>query len=484
MRVVHHRALKITRMTTSPEAVSLSPEHVPMMRDIVDAQFPSAIAELGRLVKIPGIAWDAFDANNLELSAEAVAKLLRELGIFEVVEIRRAEAKPGVLGAPAVIATRAAKNGRPTVLLYAHHDVQPPGDDDQWKTPPFQATLIDGRLFGRGAADDKAGIVAHLTALKALAIALDGDIDLGMSMFIVGEEEAGSPSLRNFLEEKRVDLAADLIVVADSANWSIDVPALTTSLRGLVSQVVEVTTLDHSVHSGMFGGAIPDAMTATIRLLATLHDENGDVAVEGLHVAPPSGLTYDDETLRQDSGLLDGVAQMGTGDAIDRIWNRPAITVIGIDGQSVALSSNTMLPSVKAKISMRIAPGDNPERALQALQRHLEQNVPFGARLSFGETELGKPHAAPTDTWSHRLATQALTAAWGKESVNIGIGGSIPFIADLVELFPSAQILVTGVEDPDSRAHSPNESLHLETLRRAILAESLVLLEANEILNP
>jgi cysteinylglycine-S-conjugate dipeptidase len=471
-------------MTTSPEAVSLTPDNVPMMRDIVDAHFPSAIAELGRLVKIPGIAWDAFDANNLQLSAEAVAKLLRDLGIFEVVEIRRAESKPGVLGAPAVIATRAARNGRPTVLLYAHHDVQPPGDDEQWNTPPFQATLIEGRLFGRGAADDKAGIVAHLTALKALAIALDGDIDLGISMFIEGEEEAGSPSFRNFLEENRADLAADLIVVADSANWSVDVPALTTSLRGLVSQVIEVQTLDHSVHSGMFGGAIPDAMTATIKLLATLHDENGDVAVAGLHHAPASGLTYDDATLRTDSGLLDGVSQLGTGDAIDRIWNKPAITVIGIDGQTVALSSNTMLPSVKAKISMRIAPGDSPEQALDALRAHLNANVPWGARLTFGETELGKPHAAPTDTWSHRLASQALTAAWGNESVNIGIGGSIPFIADLVELFPKAQILVTGVEDPDSRAHSPNESLHLETLRRAILAESLVLLEANDILNP
>lgn len=470
-------------MTTSPDAVSLKADNVPMMRDIVDAQFPSAIAELGRLVRIPGIAWDAFDANNLELSADAVAKLLRDLGIFEVVEIRRAEVKPGTLGAPAVIATRAARNGRPTVLLYAHHDVQPPGDDDQWNTPPFQPTLIDGRLYGRGAADDKAGIVAHLTALKALAIATEGDIDLGISLFIEGEEEAGSPSFRNFLEQNRADLAADLIVVADSANWTTDIPALTTSLRGLVSQVIEIQTLDHAVHSGMFGGAIPDAMTALIKLLATLHDDRGDVAVAGLHSAPASGLSYDEAALRTDSGLLDGVEKIGAGDAIDQIWNKPSITVIGIDAQTVALSSNTMLPTVKAKISMRIAPGDQPERALDALRAHLTANLPWGARLTFGEIELGKPYAAQTDTWSHRLASQALTAAWNHESVNIGIGGSIPFIADLVELFPKAQILVTGVEDPDSRAHSPNESLHIETLRRAILAESLVLFEANDILN-
>ena len=470
-------------MTTTPEAVSLTPDNVPLMRDIVDQLFPSAIAELGRLVRIPGIAWEAFDANNLELSASAVAKLLTDLQVFELVEVRRSEIEPGKFGAPAVIATRAARNGRPTVLLYAHHDVQPPGDDEQWQTPPFQPTLVDGRLFGRGAADDKAGIVAHLTAIKSLAIALQGDIDLGISLFIEGEEEAGSPSFRKFLEENRADLAADLIVVADSANWTTEVPALTTSLRGLVSQVVEIQTLDHAVHSGMFGGAIPDAMTAMIKLLATLHDSNGDVAVTGLMTAAPSALEYTEVALRADSGLLPEVAQLGTGSVADRIWNKPAITVIGIDAQTVALSSNTMLPSVRAKISMRIAPGDSPESALAALQAHLRANAPFGARLTLGETELGKPFAADGDTWSQRLASQALSAAWNRESVNIGIGGSIPFIADLTEVFPRAQILVTGVEDPDSRAHSPNESLHVDTLRRAILAEALVLLEANQILN-
>ncbi|MEY2675115.1 MAG: hypothetical protein RL102_381 [Actinomycetota bacterium] len=470
-------------MTTTPEAVSLTPENVPLMRDIVDQLFPSAIAELGRLVRIPGIAWDAFDANNLELSAAAVAKLLTDLQVFELVEVRRAEIETGKLGAPAVIATRAARNGRPTVLLYAHHDVQPPGDDEQWQTPPFQPTLVEGRLFGRGAADDKAGIVAHLTAIKSLAIALQGDIDLGISIFIEGEEEAGSPSFRKFLEENRADLAADLIVVADSANWTTEIPALTTSLRGLVSQVVEIQTLDHAVHSGMFGGAIPDAMTAMIKLLGTLHDADGNVAVEGLVTAAPSALEYTDEALREDSGLLPEVSQLGTGSVADRIWNKPAITVIGIDAQTVALSSNTMLPSVRAKISMRIAPGDSPDSALAALQAHLRANTPFGARLTLGETELGKPFAADGETWSQRLASQALTAAWNRESVNIGIGGSIPFIADLTEVFPKAQILVTGVEDPDSRAHSPNESLHVDTLRRAILAEALVLLEANQILN-
>ena len=453
---------------------------VALVKEKVDAAFPVAIANLGDLVRIPGIAWDAFDAQQLELSAEAVAALFRETGIFELVEIRRAEAN-GKVGAPAVVARREARNGRPQVLLYAHHDVQPPGDLSVWNTPEFQPTLIDGRIFGRGAADDKAGIVTHLTAIKTLVETLGNDFEVGVSIFIEGEEEAGSPTFRNFLETNRDVLAADVIIVADSANWTTTIPALTTTLRGLVSQVIEVQTLDHAVHSGMFGGAVPDAMTATLRLLASLHDEAGDVAVEGLHSSKAAELDFTEEQLRIDSGLLDGVSAIGTGSILDRIWTKPSITVIGIDAMSVAMSSNTLLPSVKAKISMRIAPGQEPKDALALLRAHLEGHVPFGAKLSYGEVELGKPFEANSAGWAKKLAEASLSAAFGNDSVDIGIGGSIPFIADLLEVFPAAQILVTGVEDADSRAHSPNESVHVDTLRGAMVAESLFLIKGNDL---
>lgn len=453
---------------------------VALVKEKIDAAFPVAIANLGDLVRIPGIAWDAFDAQQLELSAEAVAALFRETGIFELVEIKRAEAN-GKVGAPAVVARREARNGRPQVLLYAHHDVQPPGDLSVWNTPEFQPTLIDGRIFGRGAADDKAGIVTHLTAIKTLVETLGNDFEVGVSIFIEGEEEAGSPTFRNFLEANRDVLAADVIIVADSANWTTTIPALTTTLRGLVSQVIEVQTLDHAVHSGMFGGAVPDAMTAALRLLASLHDEAGDVAVEGLHSSKAADLDFTEEQLRIDSGLLDGVSAIGTGSILDRIWTKPSITVIGIDAMSVAMSSNTLLPSVKAKISMRIAPGQEPKDALALLRAHLESHVPFGAKLSYGEVELGKPFEANAAGWAKKLAEASLSAAFGNESVDIGIGGSIPFIADLLEVFPSAQILVTGVEDADSRAHSPNESVHVDTLRGAMVAESLFLIKGNDL---
>ncbi|MFM5905413.1 MAG: dipeptidase [Micrococcales bacterium] len=464
---------------------ALLPESViSSARSIVQSNFPNALGTLGDLVRIPGIAWEAFDPQNLVRSAETVAELLRELQIFDFVDIRRApvdESAPDKLGSPAVVARRAAKNGKPHILLYAHHDVQPPGDESIWQTPPFEPTVVGGRMYGRGAADDKAGIVAHLVALKTLKEVAGADFDLGISVFIEGEEEAGSPSFRNFLSQNQDDLKADVIIVADSGNWNTEVPAITTTLRGLVSQVIEVRTLDHAVHSGMFGGVVPDAMMATIRLLASLHDERGNVAVQGLVNGKAAQLDYTEADLRRDSGLLDGVTQIGDGSILDRNWTKPAITVIGIDGQSVALSSNTLLPSVRSKISMRIAPGQDPEAALELLRAHLNAHLPFGAKLIFHDVELGKPYLVNESGWAKPLMESALTASYGHSSVDIGIGGSIPFIADLVELFPTAQILVTGVEDPDSRAHSPNESVHLETLRNGMLAEALMLLGGNEL---
>lgn len=467
-------------MNNYPSVTQLEGNLVSQVREIVENDFSRRIGDLGRLVKIQGIAWDAFDAANLQTSAEAVAQLFRETGVFETVEIRTA-VLDGIPGSPAVVARRPAKNGKPTFLLYAHHDVQPPGSLDDWETPPFEPTLKNGRIYARGAADDKAGIVAHLTAIETVRKTLGDDFDLGISIFIEGEEEAGSRTFRTFLDENRYILEADAIVVADSGNWTAEIPALTTTLRGMVSQVIEVSTLDHALHSGMYGGVVPDAMTAMIRLLSTLHTPDGSVAVAGLVSGKASELPYTESELRRDAGAAEPLQLIGTGSILDRIWAKPSITVIGIDGQSVALSSNTLLPRAKAKISMRIAPGDEPIRALAALRSHLEENMPFGGRIEFLETELGKPFQANSSGWAQSLAETALEAAFGNETALIGIGGSIPFIADLTEVFPNAQILVTGVEDADSRAHSPNESVEVASLKKAMVAEALMLIKANEL---
>ncbi|MEY4418125.1 MAG: hypothetical protein RIQ88_563 [Actinomycetota bacterium] len=472
-------------MTFSPKpnsGLNLTPNSdlVEEAKNIVEQDFPSKIASLGQLVRIPGIAWDAFDPEDLERSAEAVAELFRNTGIFEAVEIKRAsfEGKPG---APAVLASRKAKNGKPHVLLYAHHDVQPPGDDNLWESPAFEPTARDGRIFGRGAADDKAGVIAHLSALEVLKKVAGDDFDLGISIFVEGEEEAGSRTFRPFLDENKEKLAADAIIVADSMNWSPEVPALTVSLRGVVSLEFEVRTLEHAVHSGMFGGAIPDAMMPMVRILASLHDDSGNVAVQGLASYSFADLPYTEENLRQDSSLLPSVTQIGDDSLMTRLWGKSALTVIGIDAPSVATSSNTLLPKVGAKVSLRIAPGQDPEQALEALKAHILANTPFGAEVIFGETDKGKAFMAETSGWAAELMTESLSKAFGSQAVEIGIGGSIPFIADLTEVFPNAQILVTGVEDADSRAHSPNESIHLLGLKNAMVAEAVFLLGCNQL---
>ena len=450
-------------------------------KEAVEAVFPVALENLKELVRIPGIAWDAFDALELERSVEAVGQLFESTGVFEKVEVLRSSYGDGLTGAPAIVATRAAKNSRPTILLYAHHDVQPPGDHSTWESAPFDPEERNGRLYGRGAADDKAGIIAHYASVKVLAELAGADFDLGLVIFVEGEEEAGSPSFANFLEQYKQKLQSDVIVVADSGNWSTTVPAITTTLRGLVSLEFEVQTLDHAVHSGMYGGAVPDAMLALVKILGSMWDENGSVSIFGLNQAKNTNLSYSEDQLRSDSGLLSSTRAIGEGPILPRIWSKPALTLIGLDYPTVALSSNTLIPSLKAKLSLRIAPGENPEQALEALKGHILAHNPLGAKVTFGAVELGKPFSLGETGWAKSLAEQALGLAYGQKSVDIGIGGSIPFIAELERVFPEAQVLVTGVEDPDSRAHSPNESLHLETLRSAILAQALFLLSGNQI---
>ena len=430
-------------------------------------------------MKIPGIAWPSFDPNELERSAQAVAAELKELDFFDFVEVRRSKKPSGEDGAPAVLARRVGAEDALHILLYAHHDVQPPGERALWESEPFEVSRRSDRLYGRGAADDKAGVITHIYSLKGLKEMAEG-LRIGVTVFIEGEEEAGSESFQNFLSDNLEDLRADLIVVADSGNWSQDVPALTTSLRGVVSQTFTIKTLDHALHSGMYGGPLPDAMTAMVKLLATLIDEKGDVAVAGLRSDKTSGPDVSVEDLAEESGLLPGVQRIGSKPITQQIWGEPAVTVIGLDFPSVAVSSNTAQPSVTARVSLRLAPSEDPTNGLKLLQDHLVKHAPFGAKVEFGHSEQGPGYFAKNG-WASKLTHEILSAVWPQRSVDIGVGGSIPFISHFAQTFPEAEILVTGVEDPDSRAHSPNESQHLPTLERAIQAETLLLLHGNLI---
>lgn len=435
-----------------------------------------ALADLGRLVRIPGIAWPAFDQTQLVRSASAVAELARGTGVFDDVRIHRAAiGETGELGQPGVLATRAARNGRPTVMLYAHHDVQPPGDDALWETPPFEPTVRDGRLYGRGAADDKAGVMVHIAALRALRETLGDDLDLGLVLFVEGEEEFGSRSFSRFLDDNAEAMRSDVIVVADSGNWDSSTPAVTVSLRGNVTFHLTVRTLEHASHSGMFGGAVPDAMLATITLLATLWDDAGSVAVDGLASRDADTPAYHEPTLRDEAGLREGVRPIGEGAILSRIWNKPSITITGIDHTSVEAASNTLSPEVTVVVSARVAPGQDSRAAYEAIREHLERSAPFGAELTFSEVDTGDGFLVDTSGWAVEAVREALADGYGKAPVDYGVGGSIPFVADLAQRYPGVQILVTGIEDPHSRAHSPNESLHIETFRSAIRAETLLL---------
>ncbi|MBL8929113.1 MAG: dipeptidase [Kineosporiaceae bacterium] len=454
-----------------PLTTAGEPVDVAALTARVHALAPQVRADLEQLVAIPSVSAASFDQAPVRESAELVAQLLRRSGLTEVEILSVDDPATGRPGAPAVLGHRPGPPGSRTVLLYAHHDVQPPGEADAWTSPPFRPTEREGRLYARGAADDKAGICVHLAALRAIGDSLG----VGVTVFVEGEEEVGSPTFEAFLETHRDRLSADVIVVADSGNWRIGEPALTTSLRGLVDGVVEVHTLDHALHSGMFGGAIPDATTVLIRLLATLWDEAGNVAVPGLLAGEAADLTYPEDDLRADAGVLDGVSLIGTGRLTSRLWTRPALTVIGIDVPSVEGSSNTLQPSVRAKFSLRVAPGQDGRAAFEALAAHLRRNAPWGARVQVQVGEIGRAWAGDVGGQVYDTARWALRTAWGHEVVHMGVGGSIPFIAALQQVYPDAAVLVTGVEDPDTRAHGIDESLHLEEFLRACVAETLLL---------
>lgn len=437
------------------------------MSDLVERVrelLPSVRRDLEDLVRIESVWADPARRGEVQKCAQAVADLLSQAGFGDVRIVSEG-------GAPAVIAHHPAPAGAPTVLLYAHHDVQPEGDRSQWASPPFEPTERAGRLYGRGSADDKAGIATHLAAFRAH----DGNPPVGVTVFVEGEEESGSPSLGRLLAAHRDALAADVIVIADSDNWSTEIPALTVTLRGLVDCVVGVATLDHGLHSGLWGGVVPDALSVLVRLLASLHDEEGNVAVAGLHESTAAAVDYPPDRVRADAGLLDGVSEIGSGSVPQRLWAKPAITVIGIDTTPIDKASNTLIPRARAKISMRVAPGGDAAAHLDALTAHLQERVPWGAQLSVTRGDLGEPYAIDASGSVYDAARQAFRQAWGTDPIDMGMGGSIPFIAEFAAAFPQAKILVTGVEDPATQAHSINESLHLGVLERAAIAEALLL---------
>lgn len=428
----------------------------------LDASFAQVVADLTHLVRIPSVSADSFDQSTLTASAAAVEGLLAGQGLTA-----RVTSVPG--GRPAVVAERTGTGAARSVLLYAHHDVQPPGSVETWdQDDPFEPVERNGRLYGRGTADDKAGIAVHVGALRLLG----EDLPLTVRCFVEGEEEVGSPTFAEFLAAHSAELEADTIVVLDSANWKVGVPALTTSLRGLAEAQVTVRVAEHALHSGMFGGPLLDAPTLMCRLLATLHDERGAVAVAGLAAPEPAQVDYAEADFRADSSVVPSYRL--TEPIAERLWTAPALSIVGMDVTPVDRRSNTIAPVCRAALSLRVPPHQDPAEAFAALERHLEDHAPLGAEVTVSPGELGPAYSAARGR-AAEIAHASLADAWQAPSVEIGVGGSIPFISDFARVYPEAEILVMGIEDPDSRAHSENESMHLGELKNAVLAEAILL---------
>jgi acetylornithine deacetylase/succinyl-diaminopimelate desuccinylase-like protein len=444
----------------------MSDPSIDMVRAQVRELMPGLRKDLEDLVRIESVSADPARTAEVWRSADAVADLFRAEGLQDV-DIVSANG-----GGPAVLGTKPGPEGAPVVLLYAHHDVQPENDHADWDSPPFEPTERGDRLYARGAADDKAGIVAHLGALRVWG----DDLPVTVKIIIEGEEEVGSDTLPALLAEHKDKLAADVIVIADSGNWDIGEPALTTSLRGLVRMYVEVRTLQHGVHSGMWGGVVPDALITLSRLLATLHDDAGNVAVEGLVGGTAADVTYPEERARAESGIAEGVGWIGDGSMVERLWTKPSLSVTGIDAPPAQGASNTLVPHARAFVSMRIAPGDSTANAAERLREHLETHAPWGAQVTCTLADKGEPITIDATGPAYDAARAAFTEAWdGVAPVDMGVGGSIPFIAEFLQTFPDASVLVTGVEDPDTRAHGANEGLHLAEFERVVVAEALLL---------
>lgn len=439
-----------------------------------------ARAELEALVRIPSISADPEHDGDVGESADAVAALMQAAGL-ERVRQASVEGSP-----PFVIGEWLHAPDAPTILLYAHHDVQPPGYEERWSGDPFDPWERDGRLFGRGTADDKAGVMTHIAAVRAWMRSA-GALPCNVKVMVEGEEEIGSPRLAPFLEAYGAELQADVLLLADAGNWSVGTPGLTYSLRGLAGGTIRLRGLESPLHSGMAGGAVPDPVFALAGLLASLVDEHGDPAFDGCwdDWVPPTDherarlatLPEPDDQLHAAWGMLPGVELSGdpSVSVYERLWLRPAITVIGIDGHPIKGSSNQIVAEAAARVSLRVATGQDPERLNAALHDHLARRVPFGFEFDFTPIEATPAWRSEPEGPAFTAAETALRASFGVDPVYMGVGGTIPFVGPFAEAFGGIPALLLGPADPGSRIHGEDESLHLGDWHKLIETETRLL---------
>ncbi|WP_328526740.1 dipeptidase [Kribbella sp. NBC_00359] len=424
-----------------------------------------ARSELADLVAIKSVA-DArqFPVEECERAATWVLDRFAELGFAD------AHLEETADGSRAVVGSRPCSTPDvPTVLLYAHYDVQPPLDDDAWRTPPFELTEKDGRWFGRGTADCKGNIVAHLTALRALG----ENVPVNLKLVVEGSEEQGTGGLEAFVPDHAELLRADAILVCDTGNAAVGHPAATVSLRGMVNVVVTVEALGTELHSGMFGGAAPDALAALVAMLGSLRDEQGNTTIKGLdNTGTWSGEPYPPEQFHSDATVLDGVSLLGDGTVSDMLWARPAVTILGIDCPPVVGSASAIVPKAAARLNLRIPPGTDPDQAGTSLIDQLRATAPWGVQVTADIEAAGAPFKAEIDGPAYTAMAAAMQEAYGLPMATLGQGGSIPLCNVFADTYPGVELILIGVEEPLALIHAPNESVDPSEIANMALTEA------------
>ncbi|NEB14585.1 dipeptidase [Streptomyces coelicoflavus] len=439
--------------------------------ETVASLMPRAKEELAALVAFKSVAdFDQFPRSESEGAADWIATALRAEGFQDVALLDTPDGTQSVYG------YLPGPEGAKTVLLYAHYDVQPPLDEAGWLTPPFELTERDGRWYGRGAADCKGGVLMHLLALRALKA--NGGVPVHVKVIAEGSEEQGTGGLERYAEAHPDLLAADTVVIGDAGNFRVGLPTVTSTLRGMTLLRVKVDTLEGNLHSGQFGGAAPDALAALIHVLDSLRAEDGSTTVDGLAADSEwEGLAYDEEQFRRDARVLDGVELIGSGSVADRIWARPAVTVLGIDCPPVVGATPSVQAGARALVSLRVPPGVDAAEATKLLRAHLEARTPWGARVAVEQIGQGQAFRADTSSPAYQAMADAMAVAYpGEEMQYAGQGGSIPLCNTLAALYPDAEILLIGLSEPEAQIHAVNESVSPEELERLSVAEAHFLL--------